>query len=175
MCEATTAIAITGLALSAIGTGVAAYSSYEQQKSANAAADYNAKIQERNAENANVQANQVIELGKVEEAQHRLQVAKLKGTQRATGAGSGLLIDQGSNLQITQDTEGFGELDALTIRANAARTAWGVRNESADSMAQANLTRMKKSSPALAAGSSLLAGGSQLAGQYTSYKKSGVF
>jgi len=152
-------------------TAIAAYSTYQQQKSANQAADYNAKMLERNAEIANMQAEHVIKQGAVEEKQHRLKVAQLKGSARAASSGTGLLADDGTFLANQQDIEGFGELDALTIRSNFAREAWGVRNSSSDFSAQANLSRMKKANPAIGASGSLLSGVSTLGSQLYQYKK----
>lgn len=156
-------IAIAGLVMSAAATATAAYASYENQKSQNAANDYNAAMLRRNAEVTDLQAQQTVEQGKVEEEAQRKKVQAVIGSQRAAASSSGLLVDSGTTQAVTEDTAGFGELDALTIRSNAQRAAWGIKNQGADYTAQSNLVSMKNSSPVMAAAPSLLAGGSSLA------------
>ncbi len=175
MCEAASAIAIAGLALTAAATATSVYSAYEQNESQNKANDYNAAVMNRNAENSNAQATRVEEQGAIDEKVHRQKVQQMIGTQRAGFANTGLLVDDGTSLDVTKDTAGFGDLDAQTIRNNAAVQAWGVRNQSADYRAGANLATMRNSSGMLQAGGSLLAGGSQLVGQYSSAKQAGAF
>lgn len=166
-------IAIAGLALTAASTGVAAYSQYQATESQNKANEYNAAALNRNAEQANLQAQHLIDQGAVDEKVHRQKVQQLIGTQRASAAGSGLLVDNGTTEDVVEDTAGFGELDALTIRNNAARSAWGARNTGADYSASANLATMKNSSSALSVGGSLLSGGSQMYNQLYQNKKFG--
>lgn len=171
MCEPAS-IAIAGLAITAASTGLSVYSSYQQQQSQNAANEYNARLMERNAQQSQLEAQDAIDRGKVAENDQRLQVKKMIGAQRAAAASGGLLADSGSNLDLTGDTAGYGELDALTIRRNAQLEAWGIRNNAENYTGQANLSRMKSSSPLLAAGGSLLTGASQFAGQLYNYKTS---
>lgn len=170
MCEPAS-IALAGIALTAATTVVGAYSAYQQQKSSNRAAEFNASMMRRNAKVAELQAQNAEQQGAVDEKKHRLEVSQLIGSQRAGVSANGLLVDSGTPLDLTSDSEGFGELDALTIRNNAARRAWALRNESADYTAQGELSLMKRTSPVLAAGGSLLSGGSNLATQVASYSK----
>ena len=165
------ALGTAAIASSVIGTGLSAYSAYQQADSQNKANEYNAASLRRNAEVANMQANQAIEQGRVDEKAHRMKVNQLIGTQRAAGGASGALIDTGTNLDIQKDTAGFGELDSLTIRNNAARTAWAYQNQAVDYGAGANLSTMRNTNPYLSTGVSLLSGASNLAGQLYQYKK----
>jgi hypothetical protein len=170
MCEPAS-LTMAGLALTVVATGVSTYAAYEQQQSQNKANEYNASVAERNQENANASAQQAIEQGKIDEANHLKKVRQLEGSQEAAGAANGLLVGDGTLLQATQDTAGYGKLDALTIRSNAAREAWGIQNNAADYGAQATLSRMKSSSPLLPAASSFLGGASSFAGGLASYQK----
>lgn len=164
-------IAIAGLVLTAAGTATAAYSAYQQQESQNKANEYNAAALRRTAEQQNLQAQHAVDQGAVDEKVHRQKVQQLIGSQRAGASAGGLLVDSGTPGQVTSDTAGFGELDALTIRSNAARTAWGITNNAQDTMASAGLATMKNSSPGLAAAPSLLSGASQLAGGLYNYNQ----
>lgn len=170
-----TVLATTAIVTSAIGVGVSAYGNYQQTKAANSAAEYNAQLQKRNADVADMQAKDAIQRGEVEEKQFRLNVSKLKGQQRAGFGASGAVVDSGSSLDVLKDTAEFGELDALTIRHNAAVEAWGFKNQAANFTGQADLSRLQKRSAGFAAGSTLITGAGQVAGQATTYAGAGAF
>jgi len=167
MCD----VMLAGLAVTAISTGLSAFAAYQQAGAQNKANEYNASIQRRNADVANLQAKHAIEVGQVEENIQRQKVKQLIGTQRAQIAGAGLLVDADTGLELTKETAGFGELDALSIRSNAARQAWGAQQQAAGYSAQASLATMGKTSPFLAAAPSLLSGASQLARGIYQYNK----
>lgn len=93
-----------------------AYSSVQQGRSAKAVARYNA----REAEN---EAVRVRSKGTEEENRHRQRVAQLQSRQRAQLGASGVDLESGSALAIQEDTELFGEVDALRIRSNFADQA----------------------------------------------------
>lgn len=177
MCEPVSIIAGSALVLSAIGVGVQAYGQAKEQSAANRAAEYNAQMMERNAQIARYQAADAEARGQLAEKQHRLQVANLIGEQRSGFGASGVLVDTGSPLDIVLDTAEQGEFDALTIRHNAAMEVWGYGNQEAESIANASLYRSTKRSPGFAAGTTLLTGAGQVAGQAATYgymKQSGT-
>jgi len=157
------------LAVSAIGVGLQTYSSFQEADARNDAAEYNARINEQNARTAELQAKNATERGQIEEKQHRLRVGQLKGTQRSSFAASGVLVDEGSAFDTLLDTTEFGELDALTIRHNAATEAWNFKNQSSAFKNQATLSRQKKTSPFLGAGATLLTGASKLSNSYFNF------
>lgn len=169
MCEPVTIIAGTALVLSAVGVGVQAYGQYKEQKAANKAAEYNAQMMERNAQIAGMQAENALQRGEVAEKQHRLRVSKFIGEQRAGFGASGAVVDIGSPLDVVLDTAEQGELDALTIRHNVAMEAWGLRNQQDEFISQASMIRATKRSPGFAAGTTLLTGAGQIAGQAATY------
>lgn len=169
MCEPVTILATSALVLSAAGVGLQAYSNYQETKAENAAAEYNAQLLERNAQIADMQAQQAAQRGELEEKQFRLRLSQFKGEQRASFGASGAVVDTGSPLDVLVDTAEQGELDALTIRHNAAIEVWGIRNQSAGYRAESSLYRAKKRSPGFAAGTTLLTGAGQIAGQAASY------
>jgi hypothetical protein len=63
--------------------------------------------------------------GKISEQISRLDTKQQKGLQRVAQAASGSVVDEGSNLNLVQDTAVFGEFEARNIRASAARRAQG--------------------------------------------------
>ena len=63
--------------------------------------------------------------GKISEQISRLDTKQQIGLQRVAQAASGNVVDQGSNLNLVQDTAVFGEFEARNIRTSAARRAQG--------------------------------------------------
>jgi hypothetical protein len=91
--------------------------------------DAQQKVLERNAKSADIMATDALARGGRAEDKHRAQVRQFQGEQRvAMGAGGGLL-NSGTNDAIQTDTSFAGEYDALTIRHNAIREAWGYKNQ----------------------------------------------
>lgn len=174
MCVSVMAVAVAALVTSAVGVGLQAYSAREQAKASNQAAEYNAQVQDRNATIAETQAVRAEDVGKVEAKQHRLRVSQLKAKQRVAAAGSGVVVDEGSPLEILKDTAELGELDALTIKQNAAQDAWGYRTQAAGYTAQAGISRASRVSPNLGAATTAVSGIGSLGSQYVGFKTSGA-
>jgi len=160
MCEPTTILAATA--------AMSAYSGFQQAEAHNQAAEYNAKILERNAQIADMQAKRVGVLGLKAERRVRKETSGLKGTQRAKFASSGVLVDRGTSFDILSETTDVGEQDALSIRHNTALDVWGLNLQSQDYRSQAELSRRQKRntlfSGALAGGQTYLTGKSLFGG-----------
>ena len=174
MCVSAAVMAVAALVTSAIGIAVSTYSSYQKQEATNTAAEYNAKVYEQNAQLAEEQASSIEQQGDIEAKQFRLYVSKFKGSQRSSFAGSGVVVDEGSAMDVLMDTTTYGELDALTIKRNAAKEAWSYRQQAKIYRSQGSLSLLNRGSSSLAATSTLLTGTSQLANSYANYKNSGV-
>lgn len=117
MCEPTT-IAFVAMA------AFSAYSSAEAQSSAD---EYAASVARNNEKVADWQAGDAQRRGSEAAAATRRKYMALQGTQRANMAARGLDITDGSANSILQDTSFFGQYDENTVRANAAREAWGYK------------------------------------------------
>ena len=149
----------TGLeVLAATALAGQVFSSVSGAKAENEANEYNARLQLRNAEIAKTQAADAEARGEISERQHRLQVADLKGRQRSALASSGVVVDEGSALDVIKDTAFFGEQDALTIRHNAALEAYGLRTQAENLRAQSGLIKSRKRNLPLVGATSLLSG-----------------
>jgi hypothetical protein len=122
---------------------------------------------ELNAMRAEMEAQDALRRGQIESSRQLGATQRLIGSQRAAMAAQGIQIDSGSASEVVQDTAALGALDALTIRNNAYREAYGYRSQGAGYLGQARLTRMG----ARAAGrSTLLTGGLSVARDLTSYR-----
>lgn len=149
MADPVTWVAIAGVALSAIGTAVAATQQHQASK-------YNAKVAQNNAILSQQSANE-------NARRHRLQVQKALGSLRANVGASGIDLD-GSALDVLGESARVGELDALTIEhAGSVRsTAFG--NEAALDLASG---RAARTAGLFSASSSLLGGGVQAFDQFS--------
>ncbi len=104
-------------------------------------AETNAQIADYNARMAEARARDAIYRGRENEQRFRVDLRGFIGAQRASYAGQGVDVAQGSALEVQADTAYQGELDALTLRVNAAREAWGFRVEAEDERMQARAMR----------------------------------
>lgn len=118
-------------ALMAVQAVSGAYSQYQQGK----ARKYASRANERVAE---MQAKDALARGREAEAVSRQKGRKVRGSQRAAMAAQGIRTDFGSALDIQQETEDIGELDALNIRLSAAREAFGYQSQARGFAAEGN-------------------------------------
>lgn len=142
-----------GLAVVAVGAGYSAYSSMK-------AGSAQQGMFQRNAQFAEAQAVDAESRGRVNEQRQRETTEGVIGSQRTSFAAQGVDVNKGSSLDVQADSAYLGELDALTIRNNAAREAWGFRVGAEDLRQQGRYAReagqMQGINTILGAGGSLL-------------------
>lgn len=168
--------ASVALGLQVAGTVGSALSAYSKAKAENAFTSYQAAVQRNNAELAERQARSALVAGARDEVNSRLRQAALTGKQRASYAARGIDLTEGSALNALTDTELMGTSDALTIRDNTNRTAWGYRANAAMSEADADIleARSRRTSPLSSAFSTLLTGATGVAGNWYQLSKAGA-
>lgn len=177
--------AFTTLAIvSLIGTGISAYSQYKAGKKAEEAAkatgvhqkeasESQAQLADYNASVADLQAQDAVARGAEEESKFRTQVRGAIGAQRAGFAAGNIDVGYGSAVDVQADAAYLGELDALTIRTNAKREAWGFNVQGEDLRRRAQIARKEgvylesagnayRSGGGLAATGTILGGASSL-------------
>jgi hypothetical protein len=117
-------------ATAAIGTVVAgsAFSAYSKLK----AGRDQQKMFERNAGFADWQATDALERGRTNEKRQRQTTEGVIGSQRTSLAAQNVDVNKGSSLDVQADAAYLGELDALTIRNNAAKEAYGYTVQAQD-------------------------------------------
>ena len=123
MCDPVS-LTVASIASTAIGTGISAIGQARQASAQRQQAQYQARVAENNAITAERLAEDSIQRGQIEEQRNRAQTRQLQGRQTAALAASGVDVASGSALDVISDTAAVGEIDALTIRDNAAREAW---------------------------------------------------
>jgi hypothetical protein len=151
MCDLVTAAAVGSLAFGAMGA-------YQQSEATKASMEYQSAVARNNATTAEYQAQDAIKRGEVAEAEQRRRTSMLKGSQSARLAANGLDISEGSALQILSDTDWMGEQDALTVRDNANREAWGYRVQGQNAQSNSNMLKASANAqnPLLAGATSLM-------------------
>lgn len=154
-----------GLGLQVAGLATGVMGSYQQSKAQQSAYEYQAAVNRNNAQYAEWQAQDALQRGATAEQNQRLKTAQLKSAQRARLAANGVIIDEGSALNLLDDTGYMGERDALTIRDNAKREAWGARVQAGNYSSDAGMlsARANAVSPAGSAFGTLLTGAGSVA------------
>ena len=166
MCEIATATAVVGL-VSTIGSAVyGTMGAVRQANAQNAQMEYNAKVSENNARNAQAEADYARAQGWRNANEKRREVAQLIGAQRAKMGASGAVVDSGSFLDLTLSTKEQGELDAMALLNEGRMQAWRSRVQGSNLMAKSNLYKSSKTNPYLAAGGTLLSGAGQAGMNY---------
>jgi hypothetical protein len=134
-------LAGVGMAISAFSKWRAGKAAKEQGEAQKRAAESQAQLLDFNANVAELQAKDAVERGAEEESRFRSSVRGMIGAQRAGIAAGNVDVGFGSAVDVQADASHLGELDALTIRTNAAREAWGFKVEAMDTRKRAEITR----------------------------------
>lgn len=175
MAVTTTALIIGGL------TAAKGYMDYRSQRSAAKATEdegrYAAEVYGRNADLAEEQAKDAVARGRESEMALRRKSRGLAGSQRANFAAQGLNTNVGSARDVVRSDQALGNLDAMTIRNNAAREAFGFNRQAQYDRedAQMALAGGKNRANAIRkeAIGTLLTTGTSLAGTYMSGRVGG--
>jgi hypothetical protein len=158
MCEPATIM----MAMSSIASGMAA-----QQQS-----NYDAGVSTYNARRSENEATQTRNKGVEEENTQRQKTAQLLSEQRAQLGASGVSLASGSPLQLQEDTELLGEIDARRIKSNYDLQAQSLDDEAGLQLGNASAQRTAGNNAMFgsalgAAGSALGAAGSVASTWYT--------
>lgn len=127
----TTAAILTAMAASTavqtVGTIKAGNAAKRAGEASQRAAEDEGDLSDYNAAVAELQSADAMARGEEDEDRFRSKVRLAIGAQRAGFAASNIDAGFGSAVDVQADAATLGELDALTIRSNAAREAWGFK------------------------------------------------
>lgn len=129
-------------ATSTIMAGLTLAGGVSQSRAINAMGDYQKSIFDTNARFSELRAEDAIKRGDKEAQNVQKQAKRLIGSQRATLAAQGIELDEGTALQIQEDTAELGAADAMTVRNNAWREAWGFRAQALDFRSQGKMAKL---------------------------------
>jgi hypothetical protein len=153
---------IASTVISAAGVGMSAYTATQQ-------ANYEGKVAEANAHQANEAAHESILQGQRDQQQLYRQVSQTKGTQQAAMAASGIDTSFGSALNVQRDTAQMGQEDAATLQRNTESRTKGLDISAANYRGEASAASSRAFGAAVGGalnfGSTVLGGASQI-GQY---------
>ena len=123
-----------------------------------------------NADMADIQAEDAVKRGDNEAVKLLQQANGIKGQQRVTAATNGVDVSSGSALDVQRDTEALSALDAIQIRNNAWREAFGYKVQAVQSRQQgtyASLAARNAANATIATGGmQALSYGAQAYGEY---------
>ncbi len=116
---------VTSAAIIGGSMGMQAMGAYSSSQAQKAGMKYQAQIAANNATIAQEQASIAIQDGQRQEQTQDLKTGQIYGAQRAAMAANGVDLGEGSANEVLTTTKFMGNRDALTIRDNAMRQAWG--------------------------------------------------
>jgi hypothetical protein len=163
---------MAGSALSGITGAIGAERS---AAAAGANATYQAQVAQQNQTLAQQNANLANAAGESQVEQAGLKTKATVGAIKADQAASNIDVNSGSALDVRSSASELGELNALTIRSQAAQTAYGYETQGLSFQGQQGLeTATAAAAPAtgeLQAAGSLLSGATGVASQYSSWQR----
>lgn len=128
-----------GIALSAYQTVSGFQSAQRQASAASAQGQYQKTVFDANARMADLQGKDAIQRGQIAEQRQRLATRQEIGSTRAALAGQGVDVGTGSAADVQASEAAIGEIDALTIKNNAALENWGYKVEALNASQQGRL------------------------------------
>lgn len=169
--SASLTLAEAGAAVGVVGAGVGAYSSIKQ-------AQFQSNIAARNAEIAKQNADASLNAGNAAEGAKKLETGRRVGAALAAQGANGVDVGYGSPASLRGALQSEGDLDALTIRNNAASAALGYMQQSAGFSTESSLDKKSAANLALGGtlgvGASYIGGASSVASKYAKYKTEGA-
>lgn len=162
-----------GTIASIAGAGVGALGAIKQGQAEKSSAEYNSQIAANNAklatQNAAYSGAEGVAQAEASSFKTRAQVGGILANQGA----SGVDVNTGSAVDVRSSASQLGELNALDIRSNAARQAYGYQTEAVGSQAQSTLDQSQAANAGTAgnisAGSTLLGGLGSASTNYTGF------
>lgn len=128
-------------AFQALGGASTAYGQLQQGKAESNANLFNAQVAAQNADIATQKQQWAGELGDQAASTSQMKTAAMVGSIKAQQGASGIEVGTGSNANVVTSAREIGMLDAMTIRSNAAREAYGYATEAYSHKAEEALDR----------------------------------
>lgn len=139
---ATSGAAKLALGLEGAQTGLGFMQGQQAAQAASLRGRFENDVAERNAEIADKQAADAINTGTLDANRALGETGQQSSSTRAALAAQGVDITTGSAAAQTASQQLIGDVDALTIRDNAARQAWGFDVQAANQRMQGRLAQL---------------------------------
>lgn len=145
------AVAPVMLGAGLVGGALNAVGSYNQNIAQANNAAYQAQVAANNAKIAEGNAELETQTGEIQAANYGLKTRAAVGKTMAEQGASGVDVNTGSSVNVRSAESSLGMLDALTIRANAARKAYGYQVGATSDTAESGLLTSESEQAAAAA------------------------
>lgn len=169
-------LSAVGSVASLAGAGFGAFGAIQQGRATAAAAQYNAGLATANAAISKQNAAWTSQEGRAAAEAQSLKTRAEVGGIKANQAAGGIALDSGSAFDVRSSAAETGELNALNIRSNAARQAYGYQTESTNYEAQSGLDKSEAGNDlaagAISGSSTLLGGVGNAASNYANFQLS---
>jgi hypothetical protein len=140
---------------------------------------YQAGVARVNAQIARGNAAYSRYAGEFESQRSGMKTRFERGRIVANQSGRGVQVGTGSAGRVVESTEDIGRQEQSTIRASAARRAYGYENEAAQQEASANMlgkaAQRSKLAGYIQAGTSLLSSAASVSSKWSQASQSGIF
>jgi hypothetical protein len=157
-----------------VGAGISAYGSYQSMEAQSANAAYQAQVAANNAKIAQQNAAMDIQAGEIQAANQGLKTRAAVGTIKAQEAAQGVDVNTGSFTKVRAAASEIGMMDALTLRSDAAKAAYGQEVAATSETAQSGLytAQSQQASAAAPIGAlgGLLSSASSVGSTYAKYQ-----
>lgn len=171
-------LSMAALGTSAIGGLTGAAGSIIQGNAASSAAKYNSEVAKANAAAARQAAAQAGAAGDERAFETGLRTRQRVGAIETNQAASGIDVNKGSAVSVRASQEALGQLDALTIRSNAAKEAYGYNTQASSFESESNLDKLQaeeaQSAGQLGAATTLLGSAGSIGSDYMRYRQAGL-
>lgn len=151
----------------AAAAGIQAAGQIQQSRAQAASAGYNAKVALRNANIATQNAQFIGAQGEQNVAAEGQKTRATEGAITANQGASGEQVNTGSSVDVRESAAKVGMLNALNVRSQAARQAYGQQIQATSDTAQSQLLRSQQKSDItggyLNAGATILGGAGKAA------------
>jgi len=127
--------------LTLIGAGGSLFGGLLSAEATGREAAMNAAELERSARQAEAARLDALRRGQLAEARRRLEVGQVRGAQTVAYSAGNIDASTGTAAQVGMATDAIGELDAMTLRANAWREAFGFQETARSMRIKASQTR----------------------------------
>lgn len=156
------------------GSATAAEGQRESGRATQQAEAYQAQVATNNAAIAETNAREDIQAGEVAATNVGLKTKAAVGSEIAQQGAGGIQVNSGSAADVRAGTAEIGMLDALTVRSNSAKQAYGERVTAASDTAQGVLDTMQgtaaEKAGEIGADATLLSGASTVAGNFAKWQ-----
>ena len=151
-----------GTAGSVLGSVVSGVGQLSSGNASLAAAKYNSQVASENAQIAQQNETWAAQAGEQQVGEQAQKTRATVGAIKAAQAANNVDVNSGSAVMLLPSAAALGELSALNIRSNAARTAYGYATQSASETSKSQLDTFEGEQAQIAgdvgAGASVLGG-----------------